>query len=224
MWIGTRCRQRGYTLLEILVASSATLIVLLAIYLTHDTSQATYARLESRMDIQQTARLAMEQVARDIRQAGHLTGTPPNTYPIIIATNDTLSIHADIEGTGNRYITYGLRDTNGNLTTTLLRQSSPDTAATPLFSGGEVLADNLVGLKFIYYTSENLPLPDPPNPPYQLDGQNYVTGTSQPALPVTTSDRAKLKQIKIELTLQRSVGGLPQIYTSTTDVTLRNVR
>ncbi|MFQ5881711.1 MAG: PilW family protein [Candidatus Methylomirabilales bacterium] len=225
MRLMARQHQQGYSLLETLVASSIFVIVFFAIYLIYETGHTTYAVQQGQMDIQQNARLALEQMAREIRQAGFLTGDPPpNSYAVIIATNDTLSIHGDLEGTGDQYITYGLRDSNGNLTTTLLRQNSSDTAVPPIFSGGEVLAENVVSLRFTYYTSENVPIPDPPNPPYQLDLQNYVTGTTQPTMPTDTSDRAKISQVKIELTVQRGSTVLPQIYTMTTDVTLRNMK
>ena len=63
--------DRGFSLIEILIALSAFFIVLFAVYTTFDTSQATYAAGEQRVDIQQNARVAMEVVGADLRLAGY---------------------------------------------------------------------------------------------------------------------------------------------------------
>jgi type II secretory pathway component PulJ len=213
-------------LLEVLVASSIFAIVAIATYQVYETSNAVASRVDRRVDIQQNARAAIERLAREIRQAGYFTGTPPTTEAIRIATSDTLSIQmstrepsdaADV----NRYLTFGLRDANGSLTTNLFRQSALSTA--PTFSGGDPIAENVTGLRFTYYTSEGQPIPDPtPNPPvYQLDGQGAVTGAAQPTVPAPTSDRNRIRHIRIELTVQRT-GLVDQTYVMTTDVTLRN--
>lgn len=63
--------DRGFSLVEILIALSTFFIVLFAVYTTFDTSQATYAAGEQRADIQQNARVAMEVVGADLRLAGY---------------------------------------------------------------------------------------------------------------------------------------------------------
>ncbi|MFQ5962490.1 MAG: PilW family protein [Candidatus Methylomirabilales bacterium] len=72
---GTRLRcptgRGGLTLIEILIALSAFLIVLFAIYAGFESSRATYGAGEQKADIQQSARIAMELMEADLRLAGY---------------------------------------------------------------------------------------------------------------------------------------------------------
>lgn len=227
-------QEQGFSLLEVLVTSAIFAIVAIATYQVYETSHAVASRVDRRVDIQQNARAAIERMAREIRQAGYLNpefgeaGGPASGEAIRIATNDTLSIQMTTRepndaGDVHRYITYGLRDANGNLTTTLFRQSA--LSAAPTFSGGDPIAENVTGLRFTYYTSEGQLIPDPtPDPPvYQLDGQGAVVGTAQPTVPAPGSDRDRIRHVRIELTVQRT-GLVDQTYVMTTDVTLRNLQ
>lgn len=214
---GLRRRRGGFTLLEVLVTSAVFLIILAAVYLLYQTGEISYRTGDARADVQQIARIALEQVARDIRQAGYFSAAPPSTEAIRIATNDTLSLQGDVDGTGNKYITYALRDSAGTLGTTLYRQ-----AATNLWSGGEPLAEDVSGLKFTYYTSESVTIPNPLAATYNLDSQGSVTGAVVPDN-ANRTQRDSIRRIKIEMTLTRMAGGRLQTYTATTDLRLRNL-
>lgn len=61
----------GFTLIEALIAISAFVVVLLAIYSVFETSQATYGAGQQRANIQQSARIAMELMERDLRLLGY---------------------------------------------------------------------------------------------------------------------------------------------------------
>lgn len=83
-------------------------------------------------------------------------------------------------------------------------------------------------MRFTYFSVGNVPIPPGgtapylPTPPYQLDSQNYVTGTNAPSAVVTGSDRSNIYQIRISLTLQQTVGTNTVPFTVNTDVALRN--
>ena len=214
---GLRRERPGFSILELLVTMSIFTMVVLAIYLVYETATMSYRTGSVMADLQQTARVALEQMARDIRQAGYFPTTPGSTEAIRIAATDTLSVQADVDGTGVKYITYGLRDASGNLGTRLLRQ-----AATNLWSGGDVLATDVTVLRFTYFTNSSESIPSPLTSTYTLDGQGHVTGASVPGNSPRT-DRDAIRMIKVELTLQRLVGGRAQLYTTTTEVKLRNL-
>lgn len=209
--------SRGFTMLEALVASTIFLIVMMAVYTVYEAGEASYNRGTRKWDVQSQARLAMERISREVRMAGYAT---PNklTDPVVIATNDTLSLHADTDGTGAKYITYSRRDCSGNVGTTLYRNVSTTT-----FCGGEPFIDGVSSLTFAYYELNNVPLPYPPGSTYQLDGQGHVTGTGTPTTPVVSGSRDRVRQIKIALTVEQQWKGVRIPFTATTDVALRNL-
>ena len=208
--------QAGFTLIEALIASSVFLIVLYGVYTVYDVGEANYSKGSRKWDVQTEARIALERMAREIRAAGY--ASPKLSDPVVIATNDTLSIHANMDGTGAKYITYSLRDCSGNVGTTLYRNVSTTT-----YCGGDPFIDNVAGLTFTYYELNNLTLPYPLTSTYQLDGQDAVTGTTVPSAPAVGSDRSLIKQIKISLNVQQQVRGVTIPFTATTDVALRNL-
>lgn len=214
-------RQRGFTLLEALIAAAIFAVILIATSTIYARSQSTYTTIGRALDLQHNARMAINIVVQEIRQAGNFNGNPVDTSAVRIATNDSLSIHGDVDGSGNRYVTYALRDSAGVATSTLLRQSVLDTDAVPLFSGGEVIVENVESIRFTYYDSENGPIPDPvPNPAvYQLDGQTFVTGTNAPTIPAPGTQRDGVRRVRIDLTLADG----DQRFTVTSAVTLSNL-
>ena len=208
---------RGFTMLEALIASTIFLIVMGAVYLVYEVGEANYSRGTRKWDVQSQARLALERISREVRMAGYATPIKL-TDPVVIATNDTLSLHADMDGTGAKYITYSRRDCSGNAGTTLYRNVSTTT-----FCGGEPFIEGVTSLTFAYYELNNVPVPYPPGSTYQLDNQGAVTGTGTPTTPVVSGSRDRVRQIKIALTVQQQLKGVTIPFTATTDVTLRNL-
>ena len=97
---------RGFTLLELLVGMAIFTIVLAAVYLVYWTSHTTFTRGRTKIDIQQTARVALETMAREIRMAGYDPSTVIPAQPVgfrqamqTAGGSDILFI-ADVEGTG----------------------------------------------------------------------------------------------------------------------------
>ncbi len=208
---------RGFTMLEALVASTIFLIVMGAVYTVYEVGEANYSRGTRKWDVQSQARVALERISREVRTAGYAS---PNklTDPVVIATNDTLSLHADTDGTGAKYITYSRRDCSGNVGTTLYRNVSTTT-----FCGGEPFIEGVSSLTFAYYELNNVPVPYPPGSTYQLDNQGPVTGSDTPTTPVVSGSRDRVRQIKIALTVEQQLKGVTIPFTATTDVTLRNL-
>jgi hypothetical protein len=81
--------------MEILIAMSTFLIVLLAVYTSFDSSQKTYAAGEQRADIQQSARIAMEMMSADLRLAGY--GFPTGGGAITVAGPTDIRFWADLD-------------------------------------------------------------------------------------------------------------------------------
>ncbi len=209
--------SRGFTMLEALIASSIFLIVMIAVYTVYGVGEASYNRGTRKWDVQSQARVALERISREVRMAGY--ASPDKlTDPVVIATNDTLSIHANTDGTGAKYITYTRRDCSGNVGTTLFRNVSTTT-----FCGGEPFIEGVSNLTFAYFELNNVPLPYPPGSTYQLDGQGYVTGTDTPTTPVVGGSRDRVRQIKVALTVEQQIKNVTIPFTATTDVTLRNL-
>ncbi len=214
-----RARARGpagFSLLEALVTTAIFLIVLYGVYLVYDVGEANYVKSSRKWDVQSQARVALERMGREIRTAGY--ANPKVSDPVVIATNDTLSFHADLDGSGATYVTYSRRDCTGTVTTTLYRNVS-----TATFCGGEPFVEGVSALTFIYYELNNVPLPYPLPSTYALDSQGAVTGTATPTTPAAGGQRNRVRQVKIALTIQQQIGTTIVPFTATTDVALRNL-
>ncbi len=91
--------ERGFTLLEFLITVSIFCIILSSVYMVHETNKASYSRSETRMDIQQNARVALAAMEKELRMAGY--GVPDSagtsTFPRIIeARPRTITFRADL--------------------------------------------------------------------------------------------------------------------------------
>jgi prepilin-type N-terminal cleavage/methylation domain-containing protein len=103
-----RKSQDGFTMIEILVTLSIFLAVLLAIFQVFDTGQATYNRGTKKQDIQQNARMAMDEIVKRMRVAGYIsenfdTDTTNDVtlgnLGVYVATNNVLALYGDLDGT-----------------------------------------------------------------------------------------------------------------------------
>jgi hypothetical protein len=208
--------------LEVLITTAIFVIVLYAVYLVYDVGEANYTTGSRQWDVQSQARVGLERMGREIRMAGYASPTKV-TDQVVIATNDTFSFHADLDGTGDKYITYSRRDCSGTVGTTLYRKVSAGPLASATFCGGDPFVDGVSGLAFTFYELNNVSLPYPPTSTYQLDSQAAVTGSNVPTAPAAAGQRDSIRQVKITLTIQQQVRGETLPYTATTDVALRNL-
>ncbi len=219
-----RCARSpaGFALLEMLITTAMFLVIFYGIYLVYDVSVRSYAIGSRKWDVQSQARVALERLARESRMAGYAAPVKV-TDPVVIATNDTFSFHADLDGAGAKYITYSRRDCSGNVGTILYRNVSAGALSTATFCGGDPFVEGVSSLTFTYYELNNVPLPYPLTSTYQLDGQGPVTGTGHPTAPTAGGNRDRVRQVKIALTVAQQVQGTSIPFTATTDVALRNL-
>ncbi|HEX9898108.1 MAG TPA: prepilin-type N-terminal cleavage/methylation domain-containing protein, partial [Candidatus Methylomirabilis sp.] len=62
-----RSRQQGFSLIELVIGMAIFLLVLLAVYQLFDTGSATYRSGQRKVDVQQNARVALDEVVRQLR-------------------------------------------------------------------------------------------------------------------------------------------------------------
>ncbi len=214
-------RQSGLTLLEVLISLSIFLLLLLGVYQLFDTSQATYSSGQMRADVQQNARLAMDEMARQMRMAGYFPenfASPPAnpllTNRIQVGTSVALAMYGDLDGTGASQVSLFCR--NGSV----LRRvtGAQGAAASYTCIGGDILAENVTGLTFTYFDANNTQL-----------AAGAVSGLDGVAMGVpafaTTTDRQAVQTIEVTLTVQENVhiaGKQPQVFTLPSSVRLRN--
>lgn len=79
--------RRGLTLMEILVGITMSTLLIGALYGVYLVSYKTYTRSVNQAELNQNARIAMERMGRDIRQATNITSElpPDNTNPLFPA-------------------------------------------------------------------------------------------------------------------------------------------
>jgi prepilin-type N-terminal cleavage/methylation domain-containing protein len=211
--------RKGLTMIEVLVSLTIFLVVLLAIYQLFDTSHATYESGTRKQDVQQQARLAMDEMVRALRMAGYvpenfdadLTNDLTGTARIHVATANALAAFGSLEG-GNQS-TVHLFCQSGN---TLLKKVSVDTAAAATYtcSNADVLADNVTLLRFTYFAADGTQLAA------NLDGKTL--GAAMDLAPRIQRDGVRTIVITLQIT-EAVPRQQPQVYTLTSTVKLRNL-
>jgi type II secretory pathway pseudopilin PulG len=217
-------RQRGFTVLEALISLVIFLAVVTAVLSSYTPSRYIYLRGQHRTDVQQNARLAMAEMARQVRMAGYFPENyvlpepaTPLANPIRVATDDALSIYGDIDSDGSSgVVTYCLDGT------TLRRASGAvGSAGSYTCAGGQPLAENVTELSFVYYDVDGNPVPDPPSGSYALDEEDL----GSVAAVDDVAERGTIRRVLVALTTESEAPGRgPQVFTVTSNVWLRNVQ
>ncbi len=196
--------QDGFTLVELMVAMSIFMLILVGVFQVFDPSRNAYQRM-----------------ARQIRMAGY---TPENidnnnandlSNSIQVATESALSVAGDLDNTGaSSAYTFclsssGLRRVQGAI----------GAAGSYTCASGQLMAESVTALSFAYCDSANNPVPNPPTGPYNLDAQGLGAAPTF----VNVAQRSIVRRIVIMVTARESVPGQPaQTYTLASDVRLRN--
>jgi type IV pilus assembly protein PilW len=215
--------QEGFTLIEILISVSIFALVIIGIYNLFDTSRATYVSGQRKVDVQQNARVALDEIVREIRMTGYFPEnftTPPASpllaNPIQVATNAALAIYGDVDGGGASNVFLFCLD--GSLVRR--QRAAAGGASAYTCTAGQVMAENVTSLSFTYLAADNTPIPNPPTAPYQLDSQALGAAPSF----ATIAQRGAVRTVVITLTAREDVPGQqPQTYTLTSSVRLRNL-
>ena len=216
--------QDGFTLVELMVAMSIFLLILVGIFQVFDPSSRAYSTSERKLGVQQNARVAMDAMARQIRMAGYfpenIDADPANDLanPIQAATQSALSVAGDLDGTGaSNAFTFclngsGLWRVRGAL-------GAAGSYTCPSGAQADLMAESVTALSFAYFDSANNPVPNPPTGPFNLDAQGLGGAPSF----VDVSQRSIVRRIVIMVTARQNVAGQPaQTYTLASDVRLRN--
>jgi len=214
-------RQDGFTLVELMVAMSIFLLILVGIFQVFDPSRNAYQVSERKLGVQQNARVAMDRMARQIRMTGYFPENIDNdntndlSNSVQVATESALAVAGDLDTTGASSIytfcldAAGLRRVRGAI----------GAAASYVCSNGELIAESVTALRFAYFDSANNPIPNPPGATFNLDAQGLG---GAPAF-VTVTERSAVRRVVIMVTARENVPNQPpQTYTLTSDVRLRN--
>jgi len=225
----------GFTLLEVLAASTIFAIIMVAVYMMYETNQNMFVNGEARATAQQNARVAMDDIVTAVRTAGFfhpdaaLCRPPGSVEAIRIATEDTLSLHGgyrDPPGAGpnqdcNVYVTYSLWDGAGSRGMTLHKEVRRDDWARGQLTQSP-LAENVTRLAFRYYDANGQQLPTTlppevapacvpgfpeawPRRPFALDAQGPVVGAAVPAAVPLNSQRDTVRVVRIEVTVETNI-------------------
>jgi prepilin-type N-terminal cleavage/methylation domain-containing protein len=216
--------QKGFSLIELLIYIALSLVVMTSLYQMLSSNQATYVSGESKIDVQQNARLVMDEITRHLRMTGYYpenfdddaTNNLTDTNPIQIATNGALALSGDVDGDGTSTIVYFCLDG----TTVRRRKDASGDLSSYTCGEGDILGENISSLSFAYYDEDNVSIPDPATAPYELDDQEAE------AVPEFSdmTQRDAIRRVVVTITGRQEVlRQATQIYTLTSDVRLRNV-
>jgi prepilin-type N-terminal cleavage/methylation domain-containing protein len=215
-------RERGFTLAETMVAMTIFLFILLAVMTTYSPNREIQVSGERRVDVQQNARLALADMARDIRTAGYFPenfaptpADPPLATAVRLGTDEVLGIYGDTDGSGaSTLLFYCLQGDR------LLKiRGAVNSAGSYTCSGGQVIAERAADLQFRYYDASNNPIPDSSGS-FQLDDQ---AAGGVPTL-VDTTERAGVRKVVITLVMRDELPRRGEyLYALTSEIMLRNV-
>ena len=155
----TKISNRGFTIVELLVATALSGIVLTGIYSSYYSQQKSYVAQGQISSMQQNLRAALYHMEREIRRAGY---DPVGESGAGIQTNGTDSIRVtmditDDSGTGDpdgdtgdagEDITYSLSDTDGDGDNDLARNDANG-------SGTQTVAEDIDALNLVYLNEED---------------------------------------------------------------------
>lgn len=135
------------TLIELLIALVIGSILTAALYRTFIRQQKTYAVQDQVVEAQQSVRIAMEIIARNVRMAGYNpTGTTNPNFGFQTATANQIIFTADLDGEG---------DLDGNETIGFrLSGTSLDRLVTGQWHS---IAENIASLQFQYFDGNGNP-------------------------------------------------------------------
>jgi len=166
--------RAGFTIVELLVGTTLSLVLLTALTGAVGTGGRLLSALGRRGELEDTADLALEALAFDVRRAGY-DPTALGVEALVDASPTALALQADLDGDGavdaasEESTQYVCSTATRRLSRILGRQSLP-------------LADTVVGCGFRYLDGAGLPIP-------------------APAAGLTAADRARVRAVALDLAL-----------------------
>jgi general secretion pathway protein J len=170
--------NKGFTLLEILLAFFIFAILFTTIYASYSGSIRTINMTESRMEIYRKAAIAMDRISEDL-QASYISNLPPNSFGESTKYTQFLGEDKDINGkdadtmdffsripalfsdemkkaTG-QVISYDVIEGGGEEELVLLRSEHPEFIDESNERGGMNLCDGLQAITFTYFDDDGEP-------------------------------------------------------------------
>jgi len=160
--------NQGFTLVELLVTLVVSGVVLAGICSTFYSQQTAYLNQEQIIAMQQNLRVAIYNMEREIRMAGH----DPNGDAgagIVTANVNSIRIAQDLTGNGGtgdpdkdvgdpgEDITYSLQDADGDGDMDLVRNDHNG-------AGIQMIAEDIDALNFVYLKQDGSPVTSPISP------------------------------------------------------------
>lgn len=106
-------KRLGFTLVEILVAMVAGTLILITLYSVYVVNSQSYRRSINQQELAQNARISLERMSRDIRQADRIvTPLPPTATDPLNPPPSYIQFQDGHETTKIQYIKYYLTDHN----------------------------------------------------------------------------------------------------------------
>lgn len=207
---------RGFTLLEALLAGAIGSLVLGAAYTMYLATQETYLRGEARSDLQQSARIAMDELLRALQSLGYdprQTGGFGFRDPVNLGTGEGCpaasvgcasegEVRFSLDDDGDGVLDDGGTERVGfRLRSGVLQKFKPGGVLNP-----QPLATGVTALRFTYLDGNGRTIPDPPGPGYTL----------------TPVQRDAVRRVRVDLTVTRTVKGEATTFSLTSDAVLRN--
>ena len=154
---------RGFTLLELLVASALLGPAVIALFMTLETMQGAYSKGERRADRQQSARIGLARMVRELRAAGLDPSAviPRLPIPAVIQTGETsrIAFIGDANGDGrSKKIEYRL-DLSADPPVLRRQQWTTWNAGWSGTNGAQPLAEGIATVEFTYYGADGTPVP-----------------------------------------------------------------
>lgn len=206
-------RDRGFTLVELLVTMVVSSIIMAAIYSVYAGLTRSYTTQNVAADVQQAVRATIDFMAEDIMMAGLLDYQEDylNVPEISTAGSEIMTFTADRNMDG---------DTNDDFEDLTYRLDGTELKQKDNNSGiEETFIDNVFNFEFRYFR-ENAA--DTPTDNDLINGRDLINyhGGSDPLVP---ADRPDIRTVQISITVEEPAGmGGPVQRTYTTRVRCRN--
>ncbi len=192
--------QSGFSLVELLIASAVFFTFMVSLTTLYSQSHRSYSRGQNRIEVQQSARVAIESMTREIRMAGYDPSDAINLLPstaIEIANANDIRFIADVTGDAvSDQVTHRLA---GNQ---VMRDISSWNAGTGTWDppGSGELAASVSTLTFQYFDANDVGIP----------------------APVAVGSLTDIRRITIGITAQGTAAGIQETFPLTIDVRVRN--
>jgi len=220
---GALARTRGFSVLEVLVATALFSVVMAGVYLLYITMQGTLTRGEMKSDLHQNARVGLDRMVQELRMAGY---DPENALQQV--ANQPFNEIRAAGGACLSFVTYrmhgasekSVRVTYSVSGTTLRRREDDWDPAAKVFSGSatQPLANAVNQLTFTYYDAFNRIL---------TPSGAVVGGCPSGSFPwiqlLDSAQAGQVRRVGVTLrTLESRARVAPESYTLTSHVYLRN--